>query len=89
MPEIHNKQGDKSNTEVTKLAIADVSVTDYSSSYENEHFGLLLSDSATLHVRTTGGTSGLFTFPPGYNPVALTHIFNDVSNSITSIQVFY
>lgn len=89
MPGILNKDGSTAKTEAIDIVLADVSAGDYDTRNDNEHFGLLLTDQATLKVQTVGGTIGSFDFPPGYNPVALKKIYNDAGNTITEIQVYY
>lgn len=89
MPEVNNKLNKAANIEATDFVVADVSAADYSTRSQVEHFGLLLTEAATLRVVTLNDTEITISFPAGWNPAALKAIKNSEANTITSVQVFY
>lgn len=89
MPEIQNKNNQTINVEAVDFVIADVSAADYTTRAKFEHFGLLLTEAATLRVVTLDNTEITITFPAGWNPCALTAIKKSDDNTTTSVQVFY
>ena len=72
---------------------ADISSADYTSEYTGRNIGGFIIDAAdapaTLKITDALGNTTQLAWGEGYHPISLTKIWNDGSNTITSVKVFY
>ena len=72
---------------------ADISSSDYTSEYDGRNIaGFIIADTdapATLKITDLLGNTTQLAWDAGWHPIMLSKIWNDGSNTITSVIVFY